>query len=1020
MATTKITSPDLFDLGSLNTALQLPSGTTAERPTSPSTGEWRYNTTTNLVEFWDGGAWRDLQSEDLPPVPSENFNTVLYTGTGSAQSITGVGFKPDWVWLKVTSATDNHTVFDSTRGVQEQLYPNLTNAQSNSAASLTSFDTDGFTLGNSTSMNDSGQTYVAWCWKANGGTTSSNTDGTQTSTVQANTKAGFSIVQWTSSAAGSSETVGHGLGTTPAVIILKRTDGVENWYVWHEDLGGGGSSALNEYLRLDLTDTESTATNLFNTVNSTVFNPSYTNGVPNTNIAYCFAEKAGYSSFGSYTGNASDSGPIINTGFEPAWLMIKGRTSAVDGWFMVDNKRDTSNPRGIRVFANSSVGEASESGAQVDFFTNGFQIRGSGAGQGQVNSSGANYVYFAFAADPSTAPALPDSFANKLYTGNGGTQAITGLGFSPSLSWIKSRNNTSGSTFSHSLFDAVRSTGFRVQSNSTLAQNDYSAYMTGFTVDGFNLSGAPLNDSTGNYVAWNWKANPVPTINTDGTIQSFVSANQASGFSVVEWTGDGSASATVGHGLSGTPDFIMLKDLTDVGGWNGAQVGLASNEGISLQSSAAAFTGMGSNGGITYANLSATNFGFATGTSGVDSVNKNGNQYIAYCWKSVAGFSKMASYSGTGAAGNNVTIGFEPSWIMIKRSDSTGGWLMFDNKRNPSNPRNSRLEANNDSAEQAGSTSKFVDFDATSFEPQISDSEINASGGTYLYMAFKENPGTPAAIPAGEVAYLVIAAGGGAGGVGGGGGAGGLRTSYGNYTGGGQSAESNITLSAQTYTITIGAGGTASATGGAFNNDGNTGSNGTSSVFGTITSLGGGGGTGGANTALSGGSGGGCRSGSPGSGTYGQGFDGATGDIGGGGGGAGGTGLSSTAGSCGANGGPGLNVPITGATTFYAGGGAGGVSFASGCSATSGGIGGGGDAGANAGTANTGGGGGGGSWTNNANYTTQGGGNGGSGVVILRMNTSDYSGTTTGSPTVTTDGSETILTYTGSGTYVHS
>jgi hypothetical protein len=188
MATTKITSPDLFNLESLNSALKLPSGTTAQRPTSPSTGEWRYNTTTNLVEFWDGGEWRDLQSEDIPPIPSENFNTVLYTGTGAAQSITGVGFKPDWVWLKVTSATDNHTVFDSTRGVQEQLYPNLTNAQSNSAASLTSFDTDGFTLGNSTSMNDSGQTYVAWCWKANGGTTSSNTDGTQTSTVQVNTK----------------------------------------------------------------------------------------------------------------------------------------------------------------------------------------------------------------------------------------------------------------------------------------------------------------------------------------------------------------------------------------------------------------------------------------------------------------------------------------------------------------------------------------------------------------------------------------------------------------------------------------------------------------------------------------------------------------------------------------------------------------------------------------------------------------------------------------------------------------
>ena len=139
----------------------------------------------------------------------------------------------------------------------------------------------------------------------------------------------------------------------------------------------------------------------------------------------------------------------------------------------------------------------------------------------------------------------------------------------------------------------------------------------------------------------------------------------------------------------------MLKDLTDAGNWNGAQVGLASNEGIGINSSAAAFTGMGSNGGITYANLSATNFGFATGSSGVDSVNKNGNQYVAYCWKSVAGFSSIGSYTGTGAAGNTVTIGFEPSWIMIKRSDSTGGWLIFDNKRNTSNPRNNRLEANN-------------------------------------------------------------------------------------------------------------------------------------------------------------------------------------------------------------------------------------------------------------------------------------------------------------------------------------
>ena len=117
MATTKITNPELFDLASLNTALQLPSGTTAERPTSPSTGEWRYNTTTNLVEFWDGGAWRDLQSEDIPPIPSENFNTVLYTGDGaSTKSITGVGFKPDMVWVKARTSAYSHNLQDSTRG----------------------------------------------------------------------------------------------------------------------------------------------------------------------------------------------------------------------------------------------------------------------------------------------------------------------------------------------------------------------------------------------------------------------------------------------------------------------------------------------------------------------------------------------------------------------------------------------------------------------------------------------------------------------------------------------------------------------------------------------------------------------------------------------------------------------------------------------------------------------------------------------------------------------------------------
>jgi len=147
MATTKITSPELFDLGSLNTALQLPSGTTAQRPASPSTGEWRYNTDNNLIEFYDGAAWRDLQDEDIPPIPSEHFNTVTYTGTGGTQAITGVGFQPDWVWIKNRNDTNSHILQDTSRGAGKTLFSNLTSAEDGTSGDLiASFDSDGFTV----------------------------------------------------------------------------------------------------------------------------------------------------------------------------------------------------------------------------------------------------------------------------------------------------------------------------------------------------------------------------------------------------------------------------------------------------------------------------------------------------------------------------------------------------------------------------------------------------------------------------------------------------------------------------------------------------------------------------------------------------------------------------------------------------------------------------------------------------------------------------------------------------------
>ena len=1021
MGTTKITSPELFDLESLNTALKLPSGTTAQRPTSPSTGEWRYNTTTNLVEFYDGANWRDLQSEDIPPTPSENFNVVLYDGNGSTNNITGVGFQPDWVWIKQRdTAVENHNLYDSTRGIRNYIVSNSSAGNVfGSAQRLNAFGADGFTVGSDNEINDSGSKYVAWCWKANGGTTSSNTDGTNiTSSVQVNAKAGFSIVQFTTPGTfNGSNTVGHGLGSTPDAIFVKRTDGAEDWYVYHQAAG------LNKASRLNSTINYTSATYLFGTVNSTVFNPNYTSATSLTNIAYCFKSIPGYSKFGSYTGNGTTQ--VVETGFQPGWIMIKS-TVGNDNWRMYDTTRGIS--AGGFLKADTTATESTADAPNFLILSNGFEITAGGTSVGN-NANGNLYTYYAFAADATVAPTLPDSFANKLYTGTGSPQSITGLGFSPSLVWLKSRNQVNKNVIT----DVVRGANKQLFSDSTDAQSTSTDRITSFDADGFTLnSGGTFNRTNNNgttYASWNWKASSVPAINTDGTIQSIVSANQASGFSIVKWTGDGNASATVGHGLSGTPDFIMLKDLTDIGGWNGAQVGLASNEGIGLQSSAAAFTGMGGNGGITYANFSATNFGFATGSSGVDSVNKNGNQYVAYCWKSVAGFSSIGSYTGQ-TAGVTITTGFRPSFIMVKSSSNIENWAILDTARGSGKS----LNPNTDDAESDSSLNTFTVSDTGfSFPDQsIADAMLNENGYEYIYMAYKENPAQPP-ISSGYMEYLVVAGGGGSSADSGGGagaGAGGLRTSYGSVSGGGASAETAITLATGTYTITVGAGGAAY--------DGSTTSqNGVASTItgnASVSTVGGGAAgdflkSGTAYKGNDGGSGGGSANSNGaltlagGAGTANEGFAGGGGfpagsgndnNAAGGGGGSAQAGVTATSG-VGGNGGNGLTLAITGSNEGYAGGGGGGCRGTSGTTAGQGGNGGGGNAvssgDGNPGTANTGGGGGGG----RAN-----GANGGSGVVILRLNTSDYSGTTTGSPTVTTVGSETILTYTGSGTYVHS
>ena len=325
--------------------------------------------------------------------PTDYFNTVLYTGNGSTQSITGVGFQPDMVWGKRRDGVVQHSLLDSVRTAQYTLFTNLTDGDTdNSPNDISSFDSDGFSLGSYGSLNASGGSHVAWNWLASN-TTASNTDGSITSTVSANTTSGFSIVSYTGN--GSSATVGHSLGVAPSMYIVKeRGASGEGWNVYHKNLGAGN------YVMLQSTNASASSTSLFDNTEptSSVFSVGVnagTNGSTKTYIAYCFAEKKGFSKFGSYTGNGSTDGTFIYTGFKPAFIIVK-KTNSTFNWIMYDNKRDELNPNTATLLPDDSASEYNI-GRDIDFLSNGFKMRANYSGN---NNSGDSYIYMCFAENP--------------------------------------------------------------------------------------------------------------------------------------------------------------------------------------------------------------------------------------------------------------------------------------------------------------------------------------------------------------------------------------------------------------------------------------------------------------------------------------------------------------------------------------------------------------------------------------------------------------------------------------------
>jgi len=710
--------------------------------------------------------------------PGQFINTRIYTGNGSnAGSYPSIGgsldvatdFTPDLVIVKARNAATGWVVGDSVRGNYGYMYLNSTSASGSACGGYGSnpcggangdggigIGTNKFIVKDDGSGNygvsGPGTLYQSFAWKAGGAPTTTNSggqtptsgskmiDGSASTTNFAtateypskqtiSTAADFSMSLITKTTATGSLQVPHGLSGAPDFVILKMANGSDDWLIYHTSVGTGKylSTTRNEQGGGAGTDTPITNANSFSTINADIIQNKWTN----SNwywMCYAWKTKAGFSKFDTYTGNGSANGPIVETGFEPAIIIIK-RTDASANWVLLNNATSTTNPRTKITYPNESLAE--QTGNQANFLENGFQIIATGADR---NASGGTYVYAAWGADPSTTtPSLANSFATELYTGNSSTQQVTS-GFRTDLVFIKARSAVNNWVAFDTVRGMVGNPSYRLVPSTNSAQSNWAttagisaADATSITVKAPGGQGYGLNESGVTQVAYTWKSGGVASINTSGAITSLVSVNQAAGVSVVKWTGSGSA-ATVGHGLGAIPQLIIVKNLDATEKWRVYNNTSGATKYMSLNDDYG--TGTAS---TIWNDTTPTSTVFSTGSDA--SVSGSGNGFVAYCWTSIANYCKVGTYSGSSSA-HTVAIGFAPSFAIIKRTDTTGSWRVFDTTRGT----DKSLSLNSDGAEYDDSVN-YMDYTSTgfSFSTSQQNPDINASSGEYIYIAFKEN-----------------------------------------------------------------------------------------------------------------------------------------------------------------------------------------------------------------------------------------------------------------------------------------
>ena len=630
-----------------------------------------------------------------PPVYVEDvFSTYLWTGTSAAFTVNNgidLSTKGGLVWAKSRSQPYNNNLFDTVRGNTKRLYSNLTNAEDTTTNSITSFNSNGFSVGLNANLNGSGDTYVSWTFRE-----------------QAKF---FDVVTW-STTGSTNARIPHNLGSVPGFYVIKRVDGIGSWWIYHRSLG------RSAYVRLDVNNGSTSVTDCWGTTDPTstdfgINEQYFTNGSSGLlYVAYVFAHDAGgfgltgtdnVISCGTFTTDGSGAAGDITLGYESQLVMFK-RSDGAGNWQIVDTMRGSSLTSYIYISPTVSSAESSSTSTQGIYPTaTGFYVGNNFPGANQT------YVYVALRRGPMAVPTLGTSVYNAIArTGTGAAANVTGVGFAPDGSWTQKR--VGALTLSNCVIDRLRGGTASLATTNANAEGAIGTSEFGTVQEGISVGTDNENNrSAYDYINWFFRRAP-----------GF--------FDEVCYTGTG-ANTTQTHNLSVAPELWIIKGRSGATAWQVGSTALANTEYVVLNTTAAKATGA-TRWNSTYPTSSVFSLGTAT------EVNTSAATYVAYLFATLAGVSKVGSYSGS--TGNIVTVpcGFAAGarFVLIKRTDSTGDWYVWDSARGISSGNDPYLLLNDTAAEVTGTN--YVDTDTTGFKvTAAAPAALNASGGTYIFLA---------------------------------------------------------------------------------------------------------------------------------------------------------------------------------------------------------------------------------------------------------------------------------------------